>query len=104
MNKSLALKNKIYLFFFLVFSSLLFLYLSYSLITAERGIISYYTIKNENIFYQNELLLLSNINNELEDKISRLKPQTLDLDYLDYQIRFTTGFLKENELMIILNK
>ena len=104
MNKSLVLKNKIYLFFFLVFSSVLFLYLFYSLITAERGIISYYKIINKNIAYENELWLLNNINNELEDKISRLNIQTLDLDYLDYQIRFKTGFVENNELVIVLNK
>ena len=104
MNKSLVLKNKIYLFFFLVFSFIFFLYLSYSLITAERGIISYNIIKNKNILYQNELLLLENVNTKLEDRISRLSPQTLDLDYLDQQIRLKTGFVAKNELVVILDK
>ena len=72
--------------------------------TAERGIISYYKIKNKNIFYQNELLSLNNINTELEDKISRLNPDTLDLDYLDQQIRFNTGFIAKNELVVVLDK
>ncbi len=104
MNKSLVLKKKIYLFFFLVFSFVLFLYLSYSLITAERGIISYNKIKNKNILYKNELLLLNNINNELEDKISRLSTPTLDLDYLDQQVRLKTGFVEKDELVVILDK
>ena len=104
MNKSLVIKNKIYLFSLLVFSFVLFLYLSYFLMTAERGVISFYKIKNKNIFYENELLLLNNINTELEDKISRLNPDTLDLDYLDQQIRFKTGFVAKNELVVVLDK
>ena len=37
-----------------------------------------------------ELIDLEKINNELEDKIVRLSPNTLDLDYLDEQIRKNT--------------
>ena len=48
MNKSLALKNKLYLFFSLLISFFIFLYLFYFLINGERGIISYYKIKNQN--------------------------------------------------------
>ena len=103
MNKSLVLKKKIYLFSFLVFSFILFLYLFYSLINAQTGIISYHKIMNQSIIYDNELALLNKINNELEDKISRLSPQTLDLDYLDEKIRFKVGSISRNELVIILD-
>ena len=103
MNKSLVLKKKIYLFSFLVFSFILFLYLFYTLVNAQRGIISYYKIMNESIIYDNELDLLNNINDELEDKISRLSPQSLDLDYLEEQIRFKVGSSSNNELVIILD-
>ena len=48
MNKSLALKNKLYLFFSLLISFFIFLYLFYFLINGDRGIISYYKIKNKN--------------------------------------------------------
>ena len=104
MNKSLVLKKKIYIFSFLVFSLVLFLYLFYFFINAERGIISYFKIMNKNILYDNELALLNKINNELEDKISRLSPQSLDLDYLDEQIRFKSGTVFKNELVINLDK
>ena len=59
-----------------------------------------------NIIFGNniQLLLLNNINTELEDKISRLNPDTLDLDYLDQQIRFKTGFVAKNELVVVLDK
>ena len=104
MNKSLVLKKKIYLFSFLVFSFILFLYLFYSLVNAQRGIISYYKIMNQNIIYENELTLLNSINNELEDKISRLSPHSLDLDYLDEILRFKIGSSSKNELIIILDE
>ena len=42
MNKSLAIKNRFYLFISLVLSFFFFLYLLYVLINGERGLISYY--------------------------------------------------------------
>ena len=41
--------------------------------------------------------------NDLEDKISRLSPNTLDLEYLDEQLRLNTGSFYENELVINLD-
>ena len=55
MNKSLALKNKLYLFFSLVFVFLIFLYLIYFLIDPEKGIISYYKLKNKQLIYKTQL-------------------------------------------------
>ena len=104
MNKSLVLKKKLYLFSFLVFSFTLFLYLSYFLFNAERGVIAFYKIKNQETLYDNELASLIKINNELEDKISRLSPQSLDLDYLEEQLLIKSGSVSKNELLVILEK
>ena len=104
MNKSLVLKKKIFYFSFLVFSFVLFLYLFYSLFNAQRGIISYYKIMNESVIYDNELKLLNKTNSELEDKISRLSPESLDLDYLDEKILYKVGSVSKNELVIILDQ
>ena len=104
MNKSIILKKKIYLFSFLVFSFVLFLYLFYFLVDEERGIFYYYKLKNKSFLYDEELKSLNKINKELEDKISRLSPQNLDLDFLDEQIRIKTGSTSKNELVIILDK
>ena len=104
MNKSVVLKKKLYLFSFLVFSFTLFLYLSFFLFNAERGIIAFYKIKNQETFYNNELASLIKINNELEDKISRLSPHSLDLDYLDEMLRFKIGSSSKNELVIVLDE
>ena len=100
MNKSLAFKNKFYLFLSLVFSLLIFLYLLYFLINGERGIISYNKIKNQQIDYQTTVNSLAKKNELLIDKINRLQLNTIDLDYLDEQIRSKTGFIGENEIAI----
>ena len=103
MNKSLALRNKIYRFCFLLFSFFLFIYLFYFLINGERGLLSYYKIVNKHTLLNQKLIYLKNKNNKLLDKISRLSPNTLDLEYLDEQIRLNTGKISKNELVIKLN-
>ena len=102
MNKSLAFRNKLYLFLSLFFSFLLFLYLFYFLINGERGMISFYKIKNQQIELQNELKKIKSKNNLFVDKVKRLKINTIDLDYLDEQIRLNTGYISENELAVSL--
>ena len=104
MNKSLAVKKKILLFLSLVTTFLIFLYLVYFLINGERGIISYYKIKNQQNGYQNQLEKLNNKNKFFLDRIARLKPNTIDLDYLDEQFRLRTGFAGKNEVVIIADK
>ena len=47
-----------------------------------------------------DLILLNNKNKELEEKISRLSPNTLDLDYLDEELIINTGRTHKNELII----
>ena len=83
MNKSLALKNKFFLFFLLTISFFIFFYSLYFLINGERGIISYYKIKNLNTDYISMLSNYEKKNNLLIDKVKRLQSNSLDLDFLD---------------------
>jgi cell division protein FtsB len=101
MNKSLALKNKLYLFFSLLISFFIFLYLFYFLLNGERGIVSYYKIRNQNIQDHLTLSALQKKNSLLTDRIKRLQTNTIDLDFLDEQIRQKTGYVSENEVLII---
>ena len=102
MNKSLAFKNKLYLFLSLIFSLFIFLYLSYFLIYAERGVISYFILKNKQVELEIKLNEVTLKNDFLLDKVLRLKPNTIDLDYLDEQFRRKTGFIDKNEIAIVL--
>ena len=100
MNKSLALKNKLYLFLLLILTLSIFAYLLYFLINGERGIISFFKIKNLNNDYKIVLSNLQNKNDFFADRIKRLKSNSLDLDYLEENIIEKTGHLNENEILI----
>ena len=104
MNKSLALKNKLYLFLSLVIVFLIFLYLIYFLIDPEKGIISYYKLKNQQFIYKAQLNELKIKNDLFIDRTARLQPNTIDLDYLEEQLRLKTGYIAENELLISIEE
>ena len=104
MNKSLALKNKLYLFLSLVFVFLIFLYLIYFLIDPENGIISYYKLKNKQLIYKTQLNELKIKNDLFIDRTARLQPNTIDLDYLEEQLRLKTGYITENEILIAVEE
>jgi len=103
MNKSIAFRNRFYRFCFLLFSFFLSLYLFYFLINGERGILAYHKITKKYSLINEELISLDNKNKKIEDKISRLSPNTLDLEYLDEQLRKNTGKFSDNELILKLN-
>ena len=104
MNKSLALKNKLYLFLSLVIVFLIFLYLIYFLIDPEKGVISYYKLKNQQFIYRTQLNELKIKNDLFIDRTTRLQPNTIDLDYLEEQLRLKTGYIVENELLITIEE
>ena len=101
MNKSVVLKNKFYLFISFMFTFFLFVYLLYFLINGPRGLLKYFQLKNQNFQYSEILLNLTNENNLYLDRIKRLQPNTVDLDYLDEKIRENSGFLKDNEIIVV---
>ena len=90
MNKSLVYKNKFYLFFSFLFAFFLFLYLMYFLINGPRSIFTYFKLKNLNISYSEQLNSLDEQNNFFIDRIKRLQPNTLELDYLEEKLRKNT--------------
>ena len=100
MNKSLAIKNKLYIFFLFIVAFFIFIYLFYFLINGERGLISYHKIKNQNSEYQLTLFKLQNQNLILSDRIRRLQTNTIDLDFLDEKIKEKTGYISDKEVLI----
>ena len=103
MNKSLVYKNKFYLFFSFLFAFFIFLYLVYILINGPRSIFTYFKLKNLNISYSEQLSNLEEQNNFFVDRIKKLQPNTIDLDYLEEKIRKNTGFSKNNEIVIVFD-
>ena len=103
MNKSLVIRNKIFRFCFLLFSFFLLLYSLFFLFNGEKGILKFYSKLNENKILKEEIIFLEIKNSTLEDKISRLSPNTLDLDYLDEQLIIQSGKTEENQIVISLD-
>ena len=70
----------------------------------SRGVISYYKIKNQQIQYQNQLSKIQKENHFFVNRTKRLQLNTIDLDYLDEQLRNKTGLVRNNELVIFFNE
>ena len=75
----------------------------YFLINGPRSIFNYFKLKNLNISYSEQLNNLNENNNLMIDKIKRLQPNTLDLDYLEEKLRKNTGFSRNNEIVVVFD-
>ena len=89
--------------YFLLISSFLILYISFNLLTGQRGLISYFEKKEIlNDLKKDELSLINEIK-DLDFKNSLLS-DNLDLDYIETLIRERFIFGKKNEKIYIINK
>ena len=104
MNKSVILKNKIILYLSFLITFFIFIYLVYFLINGQRGLLKYFYLNNQAIEYNQTLANLNAENNYYMDRIKRLKPNTIDLDFLDEQARKKLGLIDKNEIVIIFDK
>jgi len=104
MNKSVILKNKIILYLSFLITFFIFIYLLYFLINGQRGLLKYFYLNNQAIKYNQTLVNLQAENNYYIDRMKRLKPNTVDLDFLDEQARKKLGLIDKNEIVIILDK
>jgi len=104
MNKSVILKNRIILYLSFLVSFFILIYLVYFLIYGQRGLLQYFYLSNQNLEYTQSLTQLTLENEYLNDRIKRLQPNTVDLDFLDEQVRKKLGLIDKNEIVIILDK
>ena len=104
MNKSVVLKNKIILYFSFLITFFIFLYLVYFLVYGQRGLLQYFYLSKQNQEYNETLAQLSSENQYMSNRIEKLQPNTVDLDFLDEQVRKKLGFIDKNEIVIILDK
>ena len=104
MNKSLVLKNKIILYFSFLITFFIFLYLVYFLVYGQRGLLQYFYLSKQNQEYNETLAQLTSENQYMSNRIKKLQPNTVDLDFLDEQVRKKLGFIDKNEIVIILDK
>ncbi len=72
------------------------------MINGDRGILKYFKLKNLNDDFHYEFSNLQKQNDFYLDRIKRLQPNTIDLDYLDETFRKVTGFSTKNQKAIIM--
>ena len=104
MNKSVILKNRIILYLSFLVTFFIFIYLVYFLIYGQRGLLQYFYLSKKNQEYNQLLTKLTLENDYLSDRIERLQPNTVDLDFLDEQVRKKHGLIDKNEIVIILDE
>ena len=104
MNKSVVLKNRIILYFSFLITFFIFLYLVYFLIYGQRGLLQYFYLSKQNQEYKETLARLTSENQYLNNRIKKLQPNTVDLDFLDEQVRKKLGLIDKNEIVIILDE
>ena len=104
MNKSVILKNKVILYLSFLITFFIFIYLVYFLIYGQRGFLQYLYLTKQNQEYTQTLANLTIESEYYNNRIKRLQPNTVDLDFLDEQVRNKLGLIDKNEIVIILDK
>ena len=104
MNKSVVLKNRIILYFTFLITFFIFLYLVYFIVYGQRGLLQYFYLSKQNHEYNETLAQLTSENQYMSNRIKKLQPNTVDLDFLDEQVRKKLGLIDKNEIVIILNE
>ena len=104
MNKSVILKNRVILYLSFLVTFFIFIYLVYFIIYGQRGLLQYFYLSKQNQEYTQKLTKLTLENDYFSDRIKRLQPNTVDLDFLDEQVRKKLGLIDKNEIVIILNE
>lgn len=104
MNKSVIIKNKIILFLSFIITFFIFIYLVYFLVNGQRGMLKYFYLTKQNNLHNYTLVNLKVENEYFSDRIKKLQPNTIDLDFLDEQIKKKLGFVDKNEMVIIFDK
>ena len=104
MNKSVILKNRVILYLSFLVTFFIFIYLVYFLIYGQRGLLQYFYLSKQNQVYTQKLNKLTSENDYFSDRIKRLQPNTVDLDFLDEQARKKLGLIDKNEIVIILDE
>jgi len=87
--------------YFILISTILFLYFFFNLLDGERGLVSYFEKKELLKQLKNEKINVSNKINKLEIKNSLLT-NNLDLDYIETLIRQKFLFGKKEETLYII--
>jgi cell division protein FtsB len=79
-----------------------FMYFFYHLLTGERGIWVWYGLSEQVEILEDQNSMLAARVDRMERRVSRLKPETLDLDYVDELTRYRLGVARADERVLYL--
>lgn len=101
MGQGYELKNKRYKRFAFIFLFLLWGYFAFHLMVSERSIPSLMILSAQNEILDAQLMTLQSERIKLHDRVTRLRPQTLDADLLEEQAMVMLGTTGGNSIIIL---
>jgi cell division protein FtsB len=95
------LRRFFYRFWPIIVGLSIFVYFAYHGFSGERGVLKYWTIQHELDEKEFELLELQSQRQKLEEKIKRLNPKSIDVDFLEEQAMNVLNFFHEDHVVVI---
>jgi cell division protein FtsB len=79
-------------------------YFAYGTVQGDRGLLAYFAMSQEIDRAQGTYDELRETREALERRVMRLRPDSLDLDLLEERARAVLDYVREGDLVILLNK
>jgi len=79
------------------------LYLGAHAVTGRQGLVAYVDLQSQERALEHRVAALDHEHARLEARAARLRPETLDLDYLDERARITLAAGDSEELVFALD-
>src|SRR5439155_23803836 len=76
-------------------------YFIYHSIQGDRGILAWVQLQESLLFAQNQLKDIIQDRQELEEKVQALRPESINRDLLDQQVRLQLGYTRPDEVVIL---
>jgi cell division protein FtsB len=80
------------------------LYLGAHAVTGRQGLVAYVDLQAQERVLEQRVASLEEERSQLEARAARLRPETLDLDYLDERARITLAAGDSEELVFTLDQ
>ena len=76
-------------------------YFIYHSIQGDRGILAWMKLQDRLLHIQSELKEITQARQELEEKVHDLRPESINRDLLDQQVRLQLGYTRPDEIVIL---
>jgi cell division protein FtsB len=76
-------------------------YFIYHSIQGDRGILAWMQLQDRLLHVQSTLKEITQAREELEEKVQDLRPESINRDLLDQQVRLQLGYTRPDEIIIL---